>query len=99
MSYQDLKIILSLKIRKNTTATPKFKQVLPARCRVGLTQDFVTLGSDLTLKCGIVSPKEEVVLWKWSQSMDHKSDRVLSVGKMLVRNDGKGGKKNIFLLL
>ena len=53
----------------------------------------------MALKCGIVSPKEEVVLWKWSQSMDHKSDRVLSVGKMLVRNDGKGGKKNIYVLL
>ena len=64
-----------------------------------IAEHFVTLGSDLALKCGIVSPKEEVVLWKWSQSMDHKSDRVLSVGKMLVRNDGKGGNKNIFLLL
>ena len=47
----------------------------------------------MQLKCGVISHKEEVVVWKWSKSMDHKSDRILSVGKMLVRNDGKGGKK------
>ena len=39
------------------------------------------------------------MVWKWSESMDRKSDRVLSVGKMLVRNDGKGERKNIYLLL
>ena len=61
-----------------------------------IEEHFVTLGSDLSLKCGVISPREEeVVVWKWSQGLDHKSDRVLSVGKMLVRNDGKGSKKNI----
>lgn len=64
-----------------------------------IEEHFVTLGSDLPLKCGVISPKEEVVVWKWSESMDRKSDRVLSVGKMLVRNDGKGERKNIYLLL
>ena len=64
-----------------------------------IEEHFVSLGSDLPLKCGVISTKEEVVVWKWSESMDRKSDRVLSVGKMLVRNDGKGERKNIYLLL
>ena len=45
---------------------------------------------DLTMKCNLpIQTEDEVLIWKWRRR-DGESYRVLSVGKMLVRTDGKG---------
>lgn len=56
-------------------------------------EHYVVNGSDLSLSCGVVSDKdslglEQPVVWRWSHQ-DDINVRVLSVGKMLVRRDGK----------
>ena len=63
-------------------------------------EHYVVNGSDLSLSCGVVSDKdslglEQPVVWRWSHQ-DDINVRVLSVGKMLVRRDGKGLKKSNF---
>ena len=63
-------------------------------------EHYVVNGSDLSLSCGVVSDKdslglEQPVVWRWSHQ-DDINVRVLSVGKMLVRRDGKGVKNQIF---
>ena len=62
-------------------------------------EHFVSLDADISLKCGIVNQvsNNSVVVWRWyPATRDKKSfdDRVLSVGKMLVRQDGKGKAHN-----
>ena len=54
----------------------------------GVREHVVNLGSDVRLPCEIVMSEEEVVVWRLAGPGHH--DRILSVGKMLVRNDGKG---------
>ena len=48
--------------------------------------------ADISLKCGIVNQvtNNSVVVWRWYPDKKSLDDRVLSVGKMLVRQDGKG---------
>ena len=63
-------------------------------------EHFVKLGSDVQLECGHQdtrdtegdTEREAVVVWSWraARAPDTSADRVLSVGKMLVRSDGKG---------
>ena len=67
-------------------------------------EHFVKLGSDVQLECGHQdtrdqegdqegdTEREAVVVWSWraARALDTSADRVLSVGKMLVRTDGKG---------
>ena len=63
-------------------------------------EHFVKLGSDVQLECGHQhtrdqegdQEREAVVVWSWraARAPDTSADRVLSVGKMLVRTDGKG---------
>ena len=54
----------------------------------GVVEHVVNLGTDVRLACEIVVGEEEVVVWRLAGPGHH--DRILSVGKMLVRNDGKG---------
>lgn len=55
----------------------------------GVREHLVHLGSDVRLPCEIAGVKEEEVL-VWRLAGPGHQDRILSVGKMLVRNDGKG---------
>ena len=45
-------------------------------------------GSDVRLPCQLEGSQDQVVVWRLA-GPGHQ-DRILSVGKMLVRNDGKG---------
>ena len=50
----------------------------------GVVDQTATAGSDLQLECGAASLTGRAVVWR-------RAGRVLAVGKLLVRADGKGG--------
>ena len=53
-----------------------------------MTEHVVEEGSDVRLPCQLEGSQDQVVVWRLA-GPGHQ-DRILSVGKMLVRNDGKG---------
>ena len=55
---------------------------------LGVTEHVVEAGSDVRLPCQLEGSQDQVVVWRLA-GPGHQ-DRILSVGKMLVRNDGKG---------
>ena len=62
---------------------------LSRRGRVlGVQEHVVEAGSDVQLPCQVEGSEDQVVVWRLA-GPGHQ-DRILSVGKMLVRNDGKG---------
>ena len=50
-------------------------------------------GSDVRLPCELEGSEDQVVVWRVA-GPGHQ-DRILSVGKMLVRNDGKGNNQSV----
>ena len=55
---------------------------------LGVQEHVVEAGSDVQLPCQVEGSEDQVVVWRLA-GPGHQ-DRILSVGKMLVRNDGKG---------
>ena len=54
----------------------------------GVVEHVVVAGEDVRLPCELEGTEDQVVVWRVA-GPGHQ-DRILSVGKMLVRNDGKG---------
>ena len=63
---------------------------------LGVVEHVVAAGSDVRLPCELEGSEDQVVVWRVA-GPGHQ-DRILSVGKMLVRNDGKGNKYGSIIL-
>ena len=60
---------------------------------LGVVEHVVAAGSDVRLHCEVEGSEDQVVVWRVA-GPGHQ-DRILSVGKMLVRNDGKGNSQSV----
>ena len=67
------------------------KTISVSNSDINTEEHFVQPGSDLLLRCEEAKSLEDhqVVVWKWRKFIND-NFRILAVGKMLVRNDGKG---------